>query len=221
MKLKESTGDMYNWITHTGAVIKGRCPHDCSYCYMKKFPQDALRFVEKELTMPIKDNGKVIFVSSGTDMFAETVPREWIVKTLQHCNQYDNNYLFQSKNPARFLEFIDQLPDNHILGTTIETNREYNISKAPSMRSRAIAMSKLSTDKVVMKMVTIEPIMKFDLEVFVRMLKRIQPDFINIGADTCNSNLPEPSIKEIEKLVQELEKFTEVKLKSNLARLLK
>ena len=40
---------MYPWVTHTWNVIKGKCPHDCSYCYMKRFPQGELRFDEKEL----------------------------------------------------------------------------------------------------------------------------------------------------------------------------
>lgn len=28
---------MYDFVTHTWNTIKGECPHDCSYCYMKKW----------------------------------------------------------------------------------------------------------------------------------------------------------------------------------------
>ncbi len=42
-------------------------------------------------------------------------------------------------------------------------------------------------------MVTIEPIMDFDLEPFVEMIKNTKPKFVNIGADSKGHNLPEPS----------------------------
>ena len=47
-KVKQGS-NMYPWVTHTWNVIKGKCPHDCSYCYMKRFPQPELHFDEKEL----------------------------------------------------------------------------------------------------------------------------------------------------------------------------
>ena len=50
MSFRESKGNMYPWVTHTWNVIKGKCPHDCSYCYMKRFPQNELRLDEKEIS---------------------------------------------------------------------------------------------------------------------------------------------------------------------------
>ena len=39
--LKESTGNMYEFITHTWNPIVGRCLHDCKYCYaMHKYGQE-------------------------------------------------------------------------------------------------------------------------------------------------------------------------------------
>ena len=32
---------MYEFVTHTWNPIKGKCYHDCSYCYMKKINPDA------------------------------------------------------------------------------------------------------------------------------------------------------------------------------------
>lgn len=50
MPLNESTGNMYPWLTHTWNTIKGTCPHNCDYCYMKRWgPQKPLYFDEKEL----------------------------------------------------------------------------------------------------------------------------------------------------------------------------
>ena len=61
----------------------------------------------------------------------------------------------------------------------------------------------------------------FDLEIFVGMLKTAGPNWINIGADSKHHGLPEPSAQKILLLIEELKKFTEIKKKSNLGRLLK
>jgi hypothetical protein len=47
------------------------------------------------------------------------------------------------------------------------------------------------------------------------------PKQVNIGADSGNNHLPEPSKREILQLIDELQKFTVVAKKKNLARLLK
>ncbi len=222
MPLNKQHGNMYPWITHTWNPIRGRCPHDCIYCYMKSMRWDIgeMRLAEKELHTNL-GKGNTIFVGSSTDMWAEDVPKEWILKVLEHCRGYpDNVYLFQSKNPKRFLEIFsfydDLLPQNTIIGTTIETNRDTShISKAPSPYTRFVMM----VGAPFTKMISIEPIMDFDLEEFVQWLKIINPKFVSIGADSKNHNLPEPPAWKVKKLISELEKFTEVKVKDNLNRI--
>ncbi len=215
--LNKQKGNMYGFVTHTWNVIKGKCPHDCSYCYMKEFPQGALRFDEKELKTDLGE-GNFIFVGSSCDMFAQEISPFWISKVLDHCKKYPKNkYLFQTKNPIRLFSNIEDFPNDSILGTTIETNRDYliyNKSVSP-VRERAKAMSMIFGKL----MVTIEPIMDFDLESFVEMIKEVKPDFVNIGADSKEHNLPEPSWDKVQLLIKELEKFTKVNLKYNLDRL--
>jgi hypothetical protein len=73
-------------------------------------------------------------------------------------------------------------------------------------------------------MITIEPIMDFDLEEFVRWIQIANPDFVNVGADSNtkkNYKFPEPSKDKILKLVAELKKFTKVINKANILRLMK
>ena len=90
---------MYEFVTHTWNTIKGACPHDCSYCYMKRWgKQNPDRFDEKELKTDL-GNGNFIFVGSSCDMFADDIPETWILRTLEHCFKYNNRYLFQTKNP--------------------------------------------------------------------------------------------------------------------------
>ena len=39
MGLNLSNGNMYKFVNYTWNPIKGKCLHDCSYCYMKTMPQ--------------------------------------------------------------------------------------------------------------------------------------------------------------------------------------
>ena len=124
MSFRKQKGNMYNWVTHTWNAIKGKCAHDCVYCYMKIWGElKPLRFDEKEMKRDL-GVGNTIFVGSSTDMFAENVPKEWIERVIRHCIEYPGNtYIFQSKNPERMLKY--QFPDKSIVGTTIESNRDY------------------------------------------------------------------------------------------------
>lgn len=216
--LNKQKGNMYGFVTHTWNVIKGKCIHDCSYCYMKRFPQKDLWFDEKELKTDLGE-GNFIFVGSSCDMFAEKIPSKWIMIILSHCNKFEkNSYLFQTKNPKRFGEFRGLFPEKTILGTTMETNWNLVGCKAPSPRDRAEAMAQLEDYE---KMITIEPIVDFDLDYFVDLIKMAKPKWVNIGADSNKKlTLKEPSALKVEALINRLKEFTEVKNKENLKRLL-
>ncbi len=145
-----------------------------------------------------------------------------LVKISSYCAGWsDRTFLFQSKNPAVFLEHY--WSDNVIIGTTIETNRTVRIwgegsivgthndnysqiSKAPSPYLRTEAMVQLSCKKAV----TIEPILDFDMSEILYWMKRIAPVFVYIGY--CNDGkqgkrlkLPEPSLAKTLGLINALE----------------
>ena len=67
--------------------------------------------------------------------------------------------------------------------------------------------------------VSIEPILDFDVDVLVSWIKQINPEFVSIGADSKSHNLPEPPAWKVKKLIEELKKITNVKIKDNLKRL--
>lgn len=219
--LNISRGNMYPWVTHTLNIIKGRCPHGCLYCYMKRFWHKMKEpYLDERCLHTDLGSGNIIFVGSSIDMWANAIPDEWILRVLEHCRQYPNNtYLFQSKNPFRFARFRDLFPPKTILGTTLETNRDYNFSKAPQPRLRAEALRSWNGTGI-KKMISIEPIIDFDLHKFSTMISLCEPIFVSIGADSKGNNLPEPPAWKIEKLIEELKKFTEVKVKKNLERLI-
>jgi len=149
-------------------------------------------------------------------MWAENIPAMWIEDILRHCNEADNRYLFQTKNPERFLDkWI--FPPLTMLGVTLETNRRYNsISKAPIPYNRAYALAHVAKPT----MISIEPIMDFDLDVMVLWIDAIKPEFVSIGADSGNNHLPEPSAENLKALMNKLQGVTEIRQKNNLARLL-
>lgn len=217
MALKKQKGNMYEFVSHMWSPIKGKCSHDCSYCYMKKWgPQKPLHIDEKDLETNLGE-GNFIFVGHTIDLFAEDVPAEWIAQVLEKCNSYDNRYLFQTKNPKRLYLQYWKIPDNSLIGTTIETNRDIVQSKAPTVIERAKYLGDLS--KHYETMVTIEPIFDFDLEPMVDLIVTANPEWVNIGADSKGHGLSEPSPEKIKELIKTLENETEVKLKSNLRRL--
>jgi len=222
MGLNLSKGNMYEFITHTWNTIKGECYHDCSYCYMKRWGKlKPVRFDEKELKTDL-GTGNFIFVGSSCDMFAENIPDEWIKKTLKHMEKFDSKYLLQTKNPTRVLDFIDAcvITDKCVICTTIESNRDLLEIKrnSPDVFKRAMAMNELS--QIIDTYVTIEPIMDFDMDIMVQLIKDCNAKQINIGADSGRNNLPEPSKEKVLQLVSELQKFTIIHNKSNLQRLL-
>lgn len=218
--MTKSKGNMYSFVDYTWNVIRGRCPHNCQYCFMKRFPQGELRFAEKEMKTNL-GNSNFIFVGSSCDMFAKEVPEEWILKVLEHCSKFDNKYLFQSKNPYRFIELCGYLPEKIVLGTTIESDIIHLcMGNTPSPFERALMMRCLK-EKGYETMITIEPILRFNHDTFVKQIKMANPSWINIGADSKNHNLPEPSKEKVLLLIENLSKITEIKKKSNLERLLK
>ncbi len=221
MPLNKSKGNMYTWVDATwSGGIKGECPHDCSYCYMKRWgKQRPLHFDEAELKTDL-GSGNTIFVGSSCDMWAQRIPREWIGRVLDCCLHFRNRYLFQSKNPERFHDGFYFPYGNTILGTTIESNRCCcdRTSSAPCTDKRYLAMKEITLPK----MISIEPIMNFDLVVMLHWMQDIKPQFVSIGADSRGCHLPEPSAEKVKALVAGLRDLgIETKLKSNLRRLVK
>ena len=227
MAMNKSKGNMYEFVTHTWNTVKGECPHNCIYCYMKSIarrfnkPQRAPHFDDRELKTNLGE-GNFIFVGSSNDLFAKDIPAEWIQKTLEHCGKFNNRYLFQTKNPERILDFTEyEIIRKSVVCTTLECDVFYPefMGNTPHPMERSIAMQRLN-EKGIQTYVTVEPIIDFLLEHFVTAIIRCNPTQVNIGADSGHNHLPEPPKDKIMQLISELEKFTTVKLKSNINRLL-
>ena len=69
--------------------------------------------------------------------------------------------------------------------------------------------------------VTIEPVLDFDVNVLANWIAMIKPEFLNLGADSKNRNLPEPTVEKVMALVAKLHEYgIELREKHNLNRLL-
>ena len=151
------------------------------------------------------------------DIFSPGVRDEWIEAVLDRVRRFPHTqFLFLTKNPERYRDFVSKMHENAILGATIETNRdnlyvERRISYAPLPSSRYIAMKELRWPY---KFISIEPILDFDLEIFTSWLRDIAPRLVYIGYDNYDWRLPEPPLSKTMKLVEELRKITKVELKS-------
>lgn len=221
---------MFTIVSETWNPVTG-CLHDCNYCWARRLALTKLRTSPRYRSgfrprlnleeFKKRFKGGVVFVSDMGDLWGDWVPDEWIRRVLQHISKFPNTwFLFLTKNPQRYHDFINEIPSNAILGATIETNRdEYfqerygssRISSAPLPTRRYEAMRRLEWP---LKFISIEPILDFDLDIFTVWIEEINPFLVYVGYDNYNNKLPEPPISKTIELMRRLEDFTLVMRKT-------
>jgi len=209
--------------TKTWNPFKG-CRFDCVYCTpsfqrqakrLKKRCDECYKFSphahpERLTSSAIPSGVDTVFVAGNGDLaFAGKTAIPALCAVIREKNKTRPNitYYFQSKQPVCFAPYLSQLPANVVLVTTLETNRDHgyrSISKAPPPSVRHQQLKDLDYAR---KVITIEPVMAFDLEPFVSMIKQIQPEYVWLGFNTrpASVRLPEPSAAELEAFVDCLE----------------
>jgi DNA repair photolyase len=231
VSLKKPSGNMYPFIDGIWNPVRGKCYHNCKYCYVKRITkkfnikQRKVSLIDSELRANL-GSGNFIFVCSGCDLLAKDVPFEMIKSVIDYTRLFpENKYLIQTKNPERLLyPLLGLSTDLHTICTTIETNHYCPgiTKKSPHPVSRAFALRKLAS-KGFETMVTIEPIINFDTDKLLELIHMTKATQVNIGADSDHkkNKLAEPLPEKIHELISELEKFTKVYQKKNLWRLIK
>lgn len=207
---------MFKSIDRTWNVYVG-CRHDCTYCCARSLAKTRLksslryrdgfepRLIEEELRRSFKP-GLFIFVCFMGDISFAT--REEFLRILVRIREFPETcFLVQSKNPEQLYTWWHDwgigLPANVYLGTTIESNRNYGLTKAPPPIDRFRYLTGYPHSQ---KFLSIEPIMDFDLDVLVSWVRMLQPNIVEIGADNYRNNLPEPPWWKVEELLKELRK---------------
>ncbi len=229
--VKNKSDRMYSHRRENIGIVEG-CPFNCIYCQFRKLQrrfgkgEDDINYVphyhlERLLKKPLLTNG-IEFVTIGLNGDISCASDEVMGQVIQYCTNWkDRTFLLQTKNPERLIPF--KYPDNVIIGITLETNRDRiwgrgeaeeahvpkdasitsydQISKAPLPHERFINMCFIVHKR---KMVTIEPILDFDMVDLIIFLKYIAPERVYIGYDSGNYKLPEPPLQKTKELVEKL-----------------
>ena len=207
-----TNGSMYA-ATATWNPFKG-CGFDCTYCE-PTFKAQAKRqkhncqkcydyvphYHEERLEKSLPSE-QTIFVCGNADLsFCKPVFTRRIIDRIKQCPS--KTFYFQSKQPAYFVPFLSEFPTNAILLTTLETNRDEGyraVSKAPVPSERYRQFKALDYPR---KVVTIEPVMDFDLDIFARWIRDLHPEYVWLGFNSHPkaAPLPEPSLDKVERFM--------------------
>ena len=192
---------MVTWNPFTG------CNFNCSYCWARKLAETKLKASYPEGFIPtthpdrlnkrFKPDDFVFVCSMGDIAFAPSIVIEVIISTAQKYPE--TKFLLCTKDPEIYRKVVYHQP-NIYFGTTLETDRQYNVSRAPSPLQRLYSIRQSSHSH---KFVSIEPIMDFNPE-FVDWILTIKPEIVEIGADNYGHNLPEPSWDKVAQLMGKL-----------------
>lgn len=215
---------MYNdkrmkvWNLFTG------CNFNCSYCWARKLAETRLKSSYPNGFIPtthldrfnkrFKPDDFVFVCSMGDISFAPSVVWNQVYITAQ--NHPDTRFLLCTKNPLVYQKLAWRL-DNVYYGVTIETDKNYKVSWAMRPLDRYLAFKEVNHPH---KFLSIEPVMSFNLDVFVGWIADIKPEIIEIGADNYHNNLPEPQPQYLRQFIDIIKRYTPVVIqKQGLSRL--
>jgi uncharacterized Fe-S cluster-containing radical SAM superfamily protein len=148
-------------------------------------------------------SSEIVFVCGNGDIsFCKPSYLRRIIEAVASRGGNQSFYL-QSKEPSCLKPFLKMLPKTVILVTTLETNRDEGygkISKAPKPSQRFNQFVSLEYPR---KVVTIEPVMDFDVEEFANWIIEIQPEYVWLGFNSRDKqvHLPEPSPDKLREFV--------------------
>lgn len=150
---------------------------------------------------------RVIFVVSNGDIsFCDPIFVDKIIDVMRRDERENRVFLLQSKNPACFTNILQGLPQNVVLMTTLETNRDsqyLGVSKAPLPSQRFQDFLQLAWPR---KALVMEPILKFDLDIVLQWATELKPEAIFIGIESKRKcTLEEPSTSQVQELHRELQ----------------
>ena len=196
------------------------CLFQCVYC-KPSFQKQAKRQKQKcmdcykyvphchETRLQKVPSGEIIFVCGNGDI--SFCDREFTLKIIKSIKEHNmrcphKTYYFQSKRPAYFEDFLMEFPNNVILLTTLETNRDSGydkVSRAPLPSERCRQFLNLDYPR---KVVTIEPVMDFDVDVFPQWIVDLHPEYVWLGYNSRHTQVqvPEPSEDKFRELVRML-----------------
>jgi len=179
-----------------------RQKHNCTLCY-SYIPHWHMERIDK---IP---NAKIVFVCGNGDIaFCHKKGLRLIINKIRENSEKHpgKTFYLQTKNPACLKPFCHDFPHSIVLVTTLETNRDEGyeqISKAPKPSTRYIDFHYIKYPR---KVVSIEPIMDFDLKEFADWIIRINPEYVWMGFNSRPKQvqLPEPGPVKTRQMIEVL-----------------
>jgi hypothetical protein len=165
--------------------------------------------VEKELDKNFSKDD-FVFLCDMLDWLADNVPCRLILKILDKIRVQPARFLSMTKNPERYLRLAQdkELPDNLVLGTTVETDYYKpaylpysNLSKAPPPPDRLYILKILKQKTELPLFLAAEPILDFSTN-FASEIINLNPWAIAVGYD---NHLTEPSLAQTMRLIEIVE----------------
>lgn len=218
--MKISKSNMYR-NTQTWNPFKG-CKFDCIYC-RPSFQQQAKRQKHRCIDcynyiphyhgerLSHIPSAEIIFICGNADLhFCDPVFLRKIIKAIKLHNRHkpDKIYYLQTKQPDYLDQFLNDLPSNVIIVTTLETNRDDGYEKVSNAPIPSLRYKQFLSLDYPRKVVTIEPVMDFDIEIFSSWIIELNPEYVWLGYNSRPNQiiLPEPSAKKLQKFSNILKK---------------
>ena len=186
--------------TQTWNPFKG-CNFDCTYC-KPSFQRQAMRQGRTKSTKPggcqdcyqytphphedplTKIPGKeIVFVCGNADI--SFCPPDFTRKIIEAVKSHlprtrkKKTFFFQSKKRTYFRQFLKEFPPEVILLTTLETNRDQGYRQISKARFPSVRYRQFKSLAYPRKVVTIEPVMDFDLKTFAQWIVDLRPEYVS------------------------------------------
>lgn len=221
------TSKMFSFITKTwNPIAGGPCPFNCykGGCWATKLKmkhdwdkyKGEWRIHKSEIGRKFKP-GEFVFVCDMIDIGPPEIPLNVISKLLDVMrSQPEVDFLLLTKSDNFYREYVHDIPDNCICGITMETDLDISedLTHAPHPENRLDDLIWLKCYYPHMRtFISIEPIMTFSKD-FAKKIEKAEPWMVAVGYDNYANKLPEPRKQDTEWLISQLEKFTQVDIKT-------
>lgn len=220
--MRNHKSKMLDVVNLTWSAYVGCGPHNCIYCWARPlcirfYGNFKPRLIEERLNSRFKN--QIVATSFMGDLFNEDVPDQWILRVFEAIRKSPTSqFVLMTKNPSRYIRLIEHIPENVLLGTTIETNRPIlRYSQAPPTEKRFESMMILKSldPKLSEKFILIiEPIMINTIDILISWVQQLKPFITYVGYDNHNYKLPEPTIEETIDLMAGMSPYTNVRPKT-------
>jgi protein gp37 len=189
------------------------CEFDCSYCApsfqrqskrQKNLCQDCYTYTPHchEDRLDKIPSAKIIFVCGNADI--SFCPSDFARRIIDRIVKHNirapyKTYYLQSKRPEYFTPLLPLLPDNVILLTTLETNRDAGYAAVAKAPPPSVRYRQFKALKYPRKVVTIEPMLDFDHKTFANWICSIRPEYVWLGFNSKPESvaLPEPTPEKV------------------------